>query len=244
MNNQTSPIVLPGMKLRLTDWDGTIVKFNIHPASQRISARWKNGMLEVIVPPGTSIPRAVEAVLSMKERLEKRKPKVVFHDGQILEVSGITFRFGRQSLKPLQVHLTGTYNEPVISVGTNLNYDDDEVTAIISRLMMHVATENAAAILLPIAREEAARVGLTPKSWSISRGHRTLGRCSGRGEIALSSRCVFLPDDLRRYIICHELAHLVHMNHSSDFHHLCDQLLGGNERILINKLKKFQWPLL
>ena len=242
--NTVSPIVFPGMKLRLTDWNGTVVKFNVHSSSRRISARWRNGEVEVVVPPDTLTRRAVETVLGWKERLDQRKPKVRFHDGQIMEFDGLKIRFGRQSLKPLQVHLTGSVYEPVISVGTGLSFDDDEVISIISRLMTHAATNTAPKILLPIAREEAARVGLSPTSWSISRGHNTLGRCSGRGEIALSSRCVFLPDDLRRYIVCHELAHLVHMNHSADFHRLCNKFLDGNERLLINKLKKFQWPLL
>lgn len=242
--NMVSQIVIPGMKLRLTDWNGTIVKFNVHSSSRRISARWRNGEVEVVVPPNTPTRRAVETVLEWKDRLDLRKPKVRFYDGQVLEFEGLRFRFGQQSLKPLQVHLTGSTFEPVISVGTGLCFDNDEVISIISRLMTHAATNTAPDILLPIAREEAARVGLSPASWSISRGHNTLGRCSGRGEIALSSRCVFLPDDLRRYIVCHELAHLVHMNHSAEFHSLCDSFLDGNERLLINKLKKFQWPLL
>ena len=242
--NEVSPIVLPGMKLRLSEWNDTVVKFNVHSSSRHISARWKNGTVEVVVPPGTPTRRAVEAVLSMKDRIEAHKPKVAFHDGQIMEFDGIHFRFGRQSLNPRQVHLTGTYAEPIISVGSQLDFDSDNVIAIISRLMTHAATKMAPNILLPIAREEAVRVGLEPNSWSISRGHKRLGYCTNRKEIALSSRCVFLPDDLRRYIICHELAHLVHMNHSADFHKLCDRLLNGNERALINKLNKYQWPLL
>ena len=30
--------------------------------------------------------------------------------------------------------------------------------------------------------------------------------------------CVFLPYRLREYIICHELAHLTHFDHSAEFH--------------------------
>ena len=242
--SDVSPTVLPGMKIKLRDWDGTVVKFNVHAASRKISARWKNGMVEVVVPPGMSTRTAVEAVLSMRERLEKRKPKVLFSEGQTLQLDGIRFRFGRQSLSPLSVHMTGAYDDPVIAVGTGLSYDDDEVTAIISRLMMRAAYTVAPAVLLPMARAEAERLGLKPAKWSISRGHRVLGHCSGRGEIALSSRCVFLPEDLRRYIICHELAHLTEMNHSVSFHSLCDSYLDGNEKELIKKLKTYQWPLL
>lgn len=242
--NLTSPVILPGMKLRLTDWNNTVVKFNIHPTSQRISARWKNGIVEAVVPPGTPTRRAVEAIISMSERLDRRKPQVKFHDGQVLEFDGLRFSFGRQSLNPRNVHMTGAIHEPVIAVGTDLSYDDDKVTALISRLMMHAAMTSAPDILLPMARNEAARLSLTPSHLSISRGRRTLGHCSSKGEIALSGRCMFLSTELRRYIICHELAHLSEMNHSPRFHALCDRYLDGNEKRLIKQLKNFTWPIL
>lgn len=242
--NTVSPVILPGMKLRLTEWNGTIVKFNVHSSSHRISARWKNGIVEAVVPPGTPTRRAVEVILSLSERLDKRKPQIEFHDGQVLEFDGLRFRFGRQSLNPRNVHMTGTYDAPVIAVGTELSYSDDGVTAIISRLMMRAATAVAPHVLLPLARSEAARLNLSPARWSISRGRRVLGHCNSKGEIALSARCVFLPAHLRRYIVCHELAHLTEMNHSPRFHALCDSYLGGTEKKLIKEIKNFTWPIL
>jgi len=44
------------------------------------------------------------------------------------------------------------------------------------------------------------------------------GSCSSKGVITLATQCVFLPAELCRYVICHELAHLHHMDHSKDFH--------------------------
>lgn len=240
----TSPVILPGMKLRLTDWNNTVVKFQVHESIHRISARWKNGMVVAVVPPGTTTRRAVEAILSMSQRLDARKPRVLFRDGEMLEFDGLSFRYGRQSLNPLKVHMTGSLNQPVISVGTGLSYDDDEVTAMISRLMMHAAITAAPSILLPMARREAERLELSPSSLSISRGCRVLGHCSSKGAIAISGRCMFLPPELRRYIICHELAHLSEMNHSPRFHALCDRYLDGNEKELIRQLKNYQWPVL
>ncbi len=43
------------------------------------------------------------------------------------------------------------------------------------------------------------------------------GSCSNQGNISLSYIVAFLPEPLRDYVVIHELAHLVHMNHSAAF---------------------------
>jgi len=50
------------------------------------------------------------------------------------------------------------------------------------------------------------------------RGQRTRwGSCSRRGTISLNWRLIQTPEDVRDYIILHELAHLRQMNHSDRF---------------------------
>jgi hypothetical protein len=54
---------------------------------------------------------------------------------------------------------------------------------------------------------------------------------------------VFLQQELRDYIVWHELAHLTHMNHSADFHALCNSYCGGREKDMREKLRLVRWPL-
>lgn len=43
------------------------------------------------------------------------------------------------------------------------------------------------------------------------------GSCSADGSINYSWRLIFAPDAARHYVVCHELAHRTHMNHSPAF---------------------------
>ena len=85
--------------------------------------------------------------------------------------------------------------------------------------------------------------GPAPTGWAISTGHRVLGVCDSRGTVSLSYILVFLPAELREYVICHELAHLSELNHSPRFHALLDGYLGGREAILSARLKSYRWPV-
>jgi predicted metal-dependent hydrolase len=43
------------------------------------------------------------------------------------------------------------------------------------------------------------------------------GSCSTRGVISLNLALLFQPPDVLRYLLCHELSHTRHMNHSDRF---------------------------
>ena len=55
------------------------------------------------------------------------------------------------------------------------------------------------------------------KSIRLKYNHSNWGSCSQDGNINLSSRLLFAPDDVIDYVIVHELSHLVEMNHSDRF---------------------------
>jgi predicted metal-dependent hydrolase len=64
---------------------------------------------------------------------------------------------------------------------------------------------------------EAARLGLEPGRLSIRDPRTRWGSCSARGDISLSWRLVMTPPHVARYVVVHELCHLVHRDHSPRF---------------------------
>jgi len=57
------------------------------------------------------------------------------------------------------------------------------------------------------------------------------GSCSSNRNISLSWRLGLAPYDVMRYVVCHESAHVLHMNHSKEFWNTVSLLYGiGVER--------------
>lgn len=50
------------------------------------------------------------------------------------------------------------------------------------------------------------------------------GSCHPDGRISLSWRLMLAPEEARDYVVAHEVAHLIHHNHSRRFWELCKQL--------------------
>ena len=66
-------------------------------------------------------------------------------------------------------------------------------------------------------RELALEAGIAPPRFFLSSALARWGSCNSRREIRLAWRLVKAPPALVDYVICHELAHLRHMNHSAAF---------------------------
>jgi predicted metal-dependent hydrolase len=73
-----------------------------------------------------------------------------------------------------------------------------------------------------------ARAGQPLPQLRLSRAQRRWGSCSGRGCIRVNWRLVQAPDAVRRSVVAHEVAHLVHFDHSPAFHGLLHELYEGH----------------
>jgi len=74
--------------------------------------------------------------------------------------------------------------------------------------------------------EFASAVGVTPRSVSIGDADSRWGSCSASGRIRYSWRLVLAPPPARRFVVAHEVAHLVHLNHGKEFKALERRLYG------------------
>lgn len=73
-----------------------------------------------------------------------------------------------------------------------------------------------------------ARAGKPVPELRLSRALRRWGSCSGKGGIRINWRLVQAPDQVRRSVVAHEVAHLVHFDHSPAFRALLRDLFEGD----------------
>lgn len=76
-------------------------------------------------------------------------------------------------------------------------------------------------------REYCAAAGLDPVPIGLTRAQRRWGSCSDKSRIRINWRLVQGPDHVRRSVVAHEVAHLVHFDHSPAFHALLAHIFEG-----------------
>lgn len=68
-----------------------------------------------------------------------------------------------------------------------------------------------------MVNDYAKRMGVKASRVQFRDMHRKWGSCSSRGTVTLNSRLTWLESHLAEYIVCHELAHLIELNHSKRY---------------------------
>ena len=63
---------------------------------------------------------------------------------------------------------------------------------------------------------------------ALSNARARWGSCSSTGIVRINWRLVLAPDRVRRSVVAHEVAHLIHFDHSADFHALLARLFEGD----------------
>jgi hypothetical protein len=205
-----------------------------------------DGSLLMRAPLGAPIDDLKRIIDTNREKLrELHQPDVPdFYFGQVIE--GFRCHIVIEPTSPEPGYIQACWQKDTLQVQV---HESEDLTKFktkesISKLIGNALEIVAIMKLLPFAQEVANGLGLSPAGFELGRGMRKLGHCTNKRVIQLSRNLVLLPEELVRYIICHELAHLTHMNHSPEFHALCNQYCNGQEKALEQQLRQFRWPIL
>ncbi|HEY1736472.1 MAG TPA: M48 family metallopeptidase, partial [Methylovirgula sp.] len=76
----------------------------------------------------------------------------------------------------------------------------------------------------------AAKLGVTPKRITLRDTTSRWGSCSSTGSLSFSWRLVMAPSFVLDYLAAHEVAHLIHLNHSPAYWKVVGKLNANVER--------------
>ncbi|MDX1938990.1 MAG: M48 family metallopeptidase [Saprospiraceae bacterium] len=136
----------------------------------------------------------------------------VYQDGDILKVGKRQYilkinHFDKNSS-------SGKLKNNEITLQLSSQADTDTIPSLLSRL---IAKDFSSEIMQRV--QELNEQHFQQKFHKIALKHNqsNWGSCSNKGNINLSTRLLFAPDEVRDYVIIHELAHLIEHNHSTRF---------------------------
>lgn len=176
-------------------------------------------VINLVIPPNMSKKKAYAFAAQHQDWIETTlkslAPPVHFTHGQHLPLFGDTISLDivyDTSLKRTSIK----QHDNVLSIKT---YQDDPT----NRIKAHLK-KMAQQGLADIASDKAEDIGKVIKSVSVRDTKTRWGSCSSDKTISFSWRLIFAPYDAIDYVVAHEVAHLVHMDHSKDFWKLCREL--------------------
>lgn len=149
--------------------------------------------------------------------------------------------FRREQNPPLQISL----EDEVLLFEEIYSVDADEATEL-RTLLNRLRKPNQKNILrcyddfykifsqnyLTVRLEYYAQImGLNYKEIKLKKMKSRWGSCSSDRVITFNTQLVKLKKEQIDYVVVHELAHLVHMNHSKSFHNLVDSYICDAKRV-------------
>ena len=99
------------------------------------------------------------------------------------------------------------------------------------------------AVIRDMVETYSRKLGVNATRLQFRDMRRKWGSCSSKGTVTLNSRLSWLDADLAEYVVCHELAHLIELNHSKQFWTLMEQHMPdyAERRARLREVEKTLW---
>lgn len=200
---------------------GTILVRRGRSSSSIRASVTPDGRLRLSIPAMAPLFMAKRMVASSRSDLRKllaAQPRLVFSDGmQIGKSHSLHIRAG----ETLHVRLNG--QQIIATLGEHEAGEPAAQEAIRTAAIKALRKESKH--YLPKRLERLAEQhGFSYSNVRFSHSSGRWGSCSAHGTISLNIALMNLPFEIIDYVILHELAHTRHMNHSSSFWQLVEEL--------------------
>ena len=176
------------------------------------------GVLKLTCPAAMSRRRAIAWALDQRgwieAQLRRAEAPVPFTPGTVIPICGEEVEL----LWAADAPRTPERHDALLRCGGPRAGFERRVETYLKRLALATMAEDAA--------HYADAAGVRPSSVAVGDAGSRWGSCSSQKRIRLSWRLIMAPPSVRRFVVAHEVAHLVHLDHSADFKRLEAKLFG------------------
>ena len=200
------------------------VRIHHHPRSRRMKLRVDpvTGDVVLTLPRGVGRTEGLRFMEQQSDWIRARQaaltPAVPFTPGTRLPFRGMLHRIEHVPDHP------GIWRDPDgprICCGIPLhNFEGRLKDWFIAQARTHLGARVAC---------YAAQIGRTVARVRIGDPKTRWGSCSTSGTLSLSWRLIMAPDPVSDYVVAHEVAHIMEMNHSPRFWRVVETLVGDSD---------------
>jgi hypothetical protein len=177
-----------------------------------------NGSFKLTCPWRTTRQAALRWALDQREWIEaqlaRAEPPLPLEPGAVIPVEGEPTRIVWDADAPRAPILGGGE----LRCGGPVEGVSRRIELFLKRRALEVMSSEVA--------DYAVAADVMASSVSVGDAGSRWGSCSSTGRIRLSWRLILAPPAVRRYVVAHEVAHLVHLDHGARFKVLESQLYG------------------
>ena len=209
--------------------------------AKRIIARRQGEHIRLTVPMGFT-PKRLPCVLDeMRDRLVRLQPDKNgrITEDTVLETFPFTARLSRTHLVE-NVKMRLKDGNLTVFVPGNFDLENPASQQIVKEMIRHALRHEAKRILPEKTRKFAQKLHLQVNDIKINKSVSRWGSCSPRKTINFSYYTMLLSEKQIDYVILHELAHTVELNHSEKFWNLLDHFCGEDAKAISRSFRKHQ----
>lgn len=177
-------------------------------------------VLKLICPARVSRKAALAWAVEQREWIERQlagiAPGEPLAPGAVIPLEGREIRLIWADGQPRTPRLDGD----ALSCGGPIAGFGGRIERFLKRRALELLSRETA--------EFAKRAGAEARSVSVGDADTRWGSCSSAGRIRYNWRLVLAPPEARRFVVAHEVAHLVHLNHGPAFKALEREVFGSD----------------
>ncbi len=195
------------------------VPVRISSRARRLWLRVEPGRegVELVVPDGVRLAEATRFAQAnagwIAARIARLPGRVPFTPGAVVPVLGRPTCLVHAGHRGPPARLDG---DRLLVAGAELHF---------ARRVGDFLKAQARAEIAPRVQRFAAGVGRAAGRLRLGDAKTRWGSCSARGDLSFSWRLILAPDTVLTYVVAHEVAHLVELNHSPRFWRVVDGLV-------------------